>query len=107
MGRLTTNEEMFLIAIWHLKDEAYGVRIRKKITELTGISVFLGTLYNTLEQLIRKGFVSTRSGEPTFQRGGHNKVYYSLTEEGVEALKAAHELHEKLWSSLPDKAFGR
>ena len=107
VGRLTTNEEMFLIAIWHLGDEAYGVKIRKKITELTGITVFLGTLYNTLEQLIRKGFVSTRKGEPTSRRGGHNKVYYSLTEDGIGALKTAQDLHEKLWGSLPDRAFGK
>ncbi|MCP4724992.1 MAG: PadR family transcriptional regulator [bacterium] len=107
MGRLTVNEEMFLIAILHLNDEAYGVKIRKKITDLTGITVFLGTLYNTLEQLIRKGFVSTRKGEPTSQRGGHNKVYYSLTDDGIKALEDARELHEKLWGSLPNKAFGK
>ena len=105
MGRLTVNEEMFLISIWHLKDDAYGVKIRKKIADLTGINVFLGTLYNTLEQLIRKGYVSSRKGEPTSQRGGHNKVYYSLTNEGLKALTEARELHEKLWSSLPRKAF--
>ena len=107
LGRLTINEVMFLIAIWHLNDEAYGVKIRDKIKELTGISIFLGTLYNTLEQLIRKEYVTSRKGEPTFQRGGHNKIYYSLTDEGEKALQESFELHDKLWKSIPQNAFSR
>jgi len=46
---LSVNEQIFLIAIWWLKDEAYGVSIRDKITEITGRTFTFGTLYNTLE----------------------------------------------------------
>ena len=106
MKKLTINEQIFLISIWHLKDNAYGVKIREKIMELTGSSLMLGTLYNTLDQLIKKGYVVTRKGEPTFQRGGHNKVYYSLTEEGETALQNARDLQAKLWSGIPQNAFG-
>jgi len=106
MSKLTVNEEICLIAIWHLKDEAYGVKIRKKIKELTGHSLILGTLYNMLEQMMRKGYVTSRKGEPTFQRGGHNKVYYCLTEDGESALREARKLHEKLWNTVPESAFG-
>ena len=101
MKRLTINEQIFLIATYHLKDEAYGVKIRKKIIELTGSSILYGTLYNTLDSLVKKGYVITRKGEPTFQRGGHNKVYYSLTNEGLVALQRAKELQETLWVGLP------
>ena len=52
-----------------------------------------------------KGYVSSRKGEPTFQRGGHNKIYYSLTKDGEIALQKARELHKKLWSDVPDNAF--
>lgn len=106
MNKLTVNEEICLVAIWHLKNEAYGVNIRKKIKELTGHSLILGTLYNMLEQMMRKGFINSRKGEPTFQRGGHNKVYYSLTRHGEAALGEARKLHEKLWDSVPENAFG-
>ncbi len=106
MGKLTVNEEICLVAIWHLKEEAYGVNIRKKIKELTGSSLILGTLYNMLEQMMRKGYVGSRKGEPTFQRGGHNKVYYSLTKDGEAAMMEARKLHQKLWSSIPQNAFG-
>ena len=106
MKKLTVNEEIFLIAIWHLKDDAYGVKIRKKIRELTGSSILFGTLYNTLDYLVKKGYVETKKGEPTSQRGGHNKVYYLITKEGSAALKKARELHKKLWEDIPDYAFG-
>ncbi len=106
MKKLTINEEIFLISIWHLKDEAYGVKIREQILSLTGTPLLLGTLYNTLDQLINKGYVTTRKGEPTNHRGGHNKVYYSLTKDGETALQKARELQEKLWEGVPQNAFG-
>lgn len=106
MKKLTVNEEIFLIAIFRLKDEAYGVNIHKKIKELTGTSILFGTLYNTLDYLVKKGYVKTRKGESTPQRGGHNKVYYSITKDGELALQKARELHEKLWSDIPDYVFG-
>ncbi|MBN1271456.1 MAG: PadR family transcriptional regulator [Candidatus Aminicenantes bacterium] len=105
MKRLTTNEEIFLIAIWHLGDEAYGVNIREQILDLTGTELTFGTLYNTLDNLYKKGYVSTRKGEPSPQRGGHNKVFYSITRQGEKALQQAHELHEKLWKGMPKTVF--
>ena len=106
MKKLTINEQIFLIAIWHMKDEAYGVTIRQKIKELTGTSLMFGTLYNTLNHLVKKGYVVTRKGEPSLQRGGHNKVYYSITPEGRTALEKARELQKKLWNSIPEFSFG-
>ena len=105
LKKLTINEEIFLIAIWHLKDEAYGVNIRKKICGLTGNDFTFGTLYNTLDYLSRKGYVTTRKGEPSSKRGGHNKVYYSITIDGELALQQARKLQEKLWKGVPKYAF--
>jgi len=103
--KLTINEEIFLIAILRLKDDAYGVNIRKKIIELTGGKMLFGTLYNTLDYLVKKGYVITKKGEPTAQRGGHNKVYYFLTKEGKTALQKARELQDRLWDGISDYAF--
>ncbi len=102
MKKLTRNEEIFLLMIWHLKDEAYGVQIRKKIKEMTGENVLFGTIYNTLEYLFKKGYVDTRKGEPNERRGGHNKVFYSITNDGKAALQHARELENKLWNGVPD-----
>ena len=102
MKKLTINEQIFLIAIWTLKDEAYGVKIHRKITEMTGHSMLFGSLYNSLENLAKKGYVNIRKGEPTPERGGNNKVYYSITEEGMAALQKAKELQKSLWDNMPD-----
>ena len=107
MKRLTINEQVFLIAIYHLKDEAYGVKIRKKIIELTDSSILFGTLYNTLDALVKKGYVVTRKGEPTAQRGGQNKVFYSLTREGRLALQKSRDFQESLWDGMPRIIYGQ
>ncbi len=105
MKKLTINEAIFLISIWHLQDDAYGVRIRKKIRELTGDNIAFGTLYNTLDHLVRKGYVRTRKGAPAATRGGHNKVYYALSPEGEKALSKARSLQVKLWRGIPKTMF--
>ena len=106
MKKLTLNEQIFLIAIWHLGDEAYGVKIREKIMEITGQEMMFGTIYNTLDKLVKKGHVSTRpGGEATEERGGYKKVYYLLTPDGKAALRKARELQDSLWADIPSGAF--
>lgn len=100
MKRLTTNEEILLMSIWRLKDEAYGVKIRKMFCGYTGTDVGFGTLYNNIDQLVKKGYVVSFKGEPTAKRGGKRKVYYKITNRGLESLQAAHALHNKLWEGI-------
>ena len=102
MKKLTINEQIYLIAIFQLGSDAYGVQIRKKIIDLSGHSLMFGTLYNTLDALAKKGYVHSAAGEATSQRGGNNKVYYSLTPEGLAALQKARELQESLWAGMPE-----
>ena len=105
MKPLTRNEEIFLICIWRLDKNAYGVKIRETIMAMTGKSLLIGSLYNTLDQLVKKEYVSTYKGEPTIQRGGQNKIYYSLTSKGKEALDIARQLHNTLWRGIPENTF--
>jgi PadR family transcriptional regulator PadR len=60
MTQLSRNEEMILLSIWKLKDNAYGVTIRKSFMEMTRQTLHYGSLYNTLELLTRKGLVTCR-----------------------------------------------
>ena len=101
MKRLTINEEILLLAIWRLGEEAYGVTIREKVNELTGMDFRFGALYNHLEQLARKGYVSSYKGDPTAIRGGKRKVFYRITAEGRAALESSRTLHERLWKDVP------
>ncbi|MCJ7679811.1 MAG: PadR family transcriptional regulator [Candidatus Aminicenantes bacterium] len=105
MKKLTINEQIFLIAIWHLGDRAYGINIKDKITDLTGNKILFGTLYNTLDHLARKGFVTTERKNTPAGQGGNNRVYYSLTKPGLRALQEARNLQNNLWNGLPGRLF--
>jgi len=102
---LSVNEQIFLIAIWRLKDEAYGVLIRDKIAEMTGRTFTFGTLYNTLDNLAKKGYLTSRTVQILNQAGGNKRVYYTITKAGLEALREARELQEALWKDIKKYAF--
>ena len=97
--------QIFLIAIWWLQDEAYGVRIRDKIKEMTGRTFTFGTLYNTLDSLAKKGYVTSRPVRILHQSGGNKRVYYTITKGGLEALSQARELQEALWKGIRKTTF--
>jgi DNA-binding PadR family transcriptional regulator len=103
LKKLTMNEQIFLIAIWHLGDKAFGVKIREKIKELTGTSMMFGTIYNTLEYLMKKDYIEIRKGSPK-QGNERKRVYYRITEDGLKALKEARQLQNSLWQGIPDYA---
>ena len=105
MNKLTITEQVLLLAIWKLKDEAYGFKIRELFCQYCHGDVGFGTLYNNLEQLIRKGYATTFKGESSPIRGGKRKVYYQISDLGMNALQAARELQERLWEDIPEMAF--
>ena len=97
MNLLSRWEEVYLLSILELKDNAYGVSIKKAVSEKTGKELSYGGLYFSLGQLVKKGFVEKKAGEPTSKRGGRRKYYYTLTEEGKGALQATYEHQKSLW----------
>lgn len=105
MKYLTRLEEIYLLAIWRLEGNAYGVQIRKEIADVTGKKISYGALYFTLEQLFKKGYVTRNSGEPTPVRGGCRKIYYHLTPSGKKALKEVYEFQKSLWKSISALSF--
>lgn len=101
MKELTLLEQMIMAAIVALKDDAYGVSIRKRVENLTGKRLMYGTLYNALDQLLRKDYVTKTKGTTTSARGGRPRIYYGLTTTGSDALRASYELHCAIWESIP------
>ena len=93
-------EEMILVAIYRLKDNAYGVTIRQQILDTADKDYTYGTLYGLLEQLVRKEYVIRIKGDPTPERGGRSKTFYELTPEGIEALKNAMKVHQRVWKGI-------
>ena len=106
MHGLTKNEEMLLLSIYRL-DEAFGVRIMEYLTQVTGESWNYGTMYTTLDQLVRKDLLERQEGDAIPDRRGPRRVYYPLTSEGIQALRNADAVNQSLWQGIsvqiPDK----
>jgi PadR family transcriptional regulator PadR len=100
MKDLTKIEEILLLSIWELKDEAYGFKIRHHVSNIIGKDFTYGNLYSALDRLTRKKYVSKRPGESTPQRRGKTRMYYTITTAGIEALKAACAMNQKLWGAF-------
>ena len=70
------------------------------VSAIIGKQLTYGHLYSTLNQLVIKKFVTKSVGKPAARRLGRPRIYYSLTPEGIDALKAAQAMYEKLWSGI-------
>ena len=101
MEDLTVYESIFLMVILRLKDNAYGVTIREEASKIKGRTLSYGTIYSYLDQLSRKGYVIKNIGNPTGERGGRRKIFYQVSSEGLEALKAAYDFQNTIWKDAP------
>jgi PadR family transcriptional regulator PadR len=100
-------EQLVLLAIVRLSDDAYGSTIREQIEERTARSVAVGALYTALDRLERKGYVSSSMSDPTPQRGGRAKRYYRLRPAGAAALRQSREALARMWAGIEVDGLGR
>ena len=89
-------EQVVLLAILRLCDNAYGVTIAAEISACTQREPAPGALYTTLDRLEDKGLVSSRLGDPTPQRGGRAKRYFALSAKGLAAITRAQQSYRRL-----------
>lgn len=94
-------EELVLLTVGVLKDNAYGVTIREELEENLKKDISLGALYAALQRLEDKGWVDSRVGGITEKQGGRRKQYYDITEAGVRALHEVRSLRNELFDRLP------
>jgi PadR family transcriptional regulator PadR len=94
-------ELMILLAVINLGEEAYGVPISLELERYRGRDVVVGSVYAALERLEAKGLVSSKVGEPTPERGGKAKRYFSVTGEGLRQVHETRRVLSQLWKSLP------
>lgn len=83
-------EHIVVLALMRLGDTAYGVTVRQEIAKRIGRDVSVGAIYATLERLETKGYVTSRLGEPTAERGGRSKRFFWVTTKGVSAVNRTH-----------------
>jgi DNA-binding PadR family transcriptional regulator len=94
-------EELVLLAVGILYDEAYGISVKGEIEKQTNRSISISAVHTALHRLEEKGFVKSRFGEALEIRGGKRKRLFTLTKLGIKALKVSQELRMQMWSSLP------
>jgi DNA-binding PadR family transcriptional regulator len=93
-------EQKLMLAVIRMGSSAYGVKIREEINERTGRDVAIGQIYTVLGRLERKGFVSSRMGDPTPERGGRAKKFYKVEAKGQKALHESRLAIERLSEGL-------
>jgi len=93
-------EQLILLAILRLRDDAYGVSIRAELAERAGRTVAPGAMYTALERLETKGLIASRMSDPTPQRGGRSKRQVTVTAAGMKALARSVRAYERLLDGL-------
>jgi DNA-binding PadR family transcriptional regulator len=100
MKVLNGNDEILLLTILSLKDNAYGATIMQHLSELTDRDWSIGAIYDPLYRLEKTGFVRSFLSMPTPERGGRSKRVYKLTERGLEALRQHQEIRSRISRNL-------
>src|SRR5262245_47926805 len=94
-GYIGEFEQVVLMTVLRLGEGAYGATIRNEIAERTGRDVSVSAVHTTLERLEDKKLLRSRVGDPTPQRGGRRKRYFSLSAAGEQALQASWQRLKK------------
>ena len=102
MTFLSRIEEILLLTIWKLKDDAYGMNIRQRVEKDTGLSWLSEAIYAPLSRLKHKGYVKAIKAESTTEKGGRPRIYYRLTRSGLDRMITVQEVNRSLWAGVPD-----
>ncbi|HEY3429886.1 MAG TPA: helix-turn-helix transcriptional regulator [Cyclobacteriaceae bacterium] len=97
IGYIGEFEELVLLTIAALDENAYGVAIKEDIEQRTDRSISIGALHSTITRLEEKGFIKSWLGDPTQERGGRRKRFFQLTNQGKAGLRNVKALRDELW----------
>ncbi len=99
-------QELVLLTIMVLGDNAYGVTIQREVLDRTGRKITMGALHSALIRLGEKSFITSQMSEATNIRGGRRKRIYSISELGKQALREANFTRQQYYKSLPELDLG-
>ncbi|MFY0591377.1 PadR family transcriptional regulator [Roseivirga sp.] len=94
-------QELALLTILVLGDDAYGVSIKKEINSNRSTAISRGALHTALTRLEEKGYLKSRQGEANEARGGRPKRYYEVSNKGKSALHELRDMRDSLWNRIP------
>ena len=98
-------EELILLTVALLYDEAYGVAIQREVMGRTSRSMTISTVHSVLSRLEDKGYLNSRYDGATSERGGRRKHLFRVTVAGEKVLAQTKELRNELWDAIPNMAF--
>lgn len=94
-------EELVLLTVGILYDDAYGLAIVDELEKQTGRAVMISAVHKSLVRLEEKGYLKSRMGGATENRGGREKRLYKLTEAGTKAVNHSREVRNTMWKQVP------
>lgn len=95
-------QEIVLLAILVLDDNAYGVSIQKELKKRLNRDCSRGALHTALTRLQEKGFITSEMGGASAIRGGRRKRFYTVTNTGKVRLKEAKDMRDQMWQAIPN-----
>lgn len=106
MKLLTRQEELLMLAVFNIEEDASLASIREYLIEHAEKDWAFGSIYMSLEKLCKRGLMETRMGNPSPTRGGKAIKTYRLTREGIELLKTTKNLQDRLWRKFTRATVG-
>lgn len=94
-------EELVLLSVGILFDDAYGLAIVDELEKQTGRTIMISSAHKALVRLEEKGYLKSKLGGSTETRGGRDKRLYQLTQAGKKVLAESRELRNEMWKQVP------
>lgn len=94
-------EETILLIVLAMPDEAYGVSVAEEYQFRSGKTISIPAIHTVLTRLEKKGFLTSKMGGATADRGGRKKRLYEITPFGYKVLSELRETRETLWNIAP------
>jgi len=105
--QISNFELMVMLALIRIGDQAYGVPISQELERLRGRDVVVGSVYAALECLQNRDLVQAKNGEPTPERGGRGRRYFTVTGKGLKVIRDTRRTLMPLWNGIPALGAGR
>ena len=98
MTGLTRKEELIMLSILNLKQDAYLVAITDHLSKIMAKKVTITSIHLPLNRLEKRGLIESKLGEATSVRGGRRKRIYTITKMGFAELREYKRIHDELWA---------
>ncbi|MCE6989680.1 PadR family transcriptional regulator [Dyadobacter sp. CY323] len=98
-------EEVVLLTVAILGENAYAVTVAQELEHKIGRTVGFSSVHTTLQRLEEKAYLFSVMGGATAERGGRRKRFFVVTALGEKVLREVRQVRNDLWDAVPSSAF--